>query len=259
MGRKHNSKGRSTSSPPFVNLPWFMFDSPAWQSLTPQEVVVYLAVARLYNGFNNGTLALSSRDTATRCKISRNTVTKVFSDLMAKGFLECATPGGFSRKTRHASEWRLTVWRCDKTGALPSKAFMKWRPETTPKEKTRSQMSARRVSDLSHSTEEQTENSPECPKWDTREGQNQAVTVPNEVPHIHLAMVGVSRIVGVAGRGAEPSNSAATRPASVTTASIERLECLPEKIGPARRAQIALERDRLAASLETLQRAVANG
>lgn len=251
---KHLKNGRSKSGPPFVQLPWFMLDSLAWQSLTPQEVVLYLAVSRLYNGGNNGTLALSARDAAERCNISKNTVTKAFASLVDKGFLEIATQGGFSRKTRHASEWRLTAWQCNRTGALPSKGFMKWRPETAIEGKTRSQMRDTRSPDMGHSNPEQTENTPHGPKRGHRQSQNQPVTVPNEGTHIHSTMVGVSRIVGVAGRGAEPSNSAATRPASVTTASVERLICLPEKNGPRRSSDTALAR-----SLETLERAVANG
>jgi hypothetical protein len=36
------------------------------------------------------------------------------------------TKGAFSRKSPHASEWRLTFNSCDVTGELASKAFMRW-------------------------------------------------------------------------------------------------------------------------------------
>jgi hypothetical protein len=36
------------------------------------------------------------------------------------------TQGAFSRKSPHASEWRLTFNACDVTGELASKAFMHW-------------------------------------------------------------------------------------------------------------------------------------
>jgi hypothetical protein len=39
------------------------------------------------------------------------------------------TKGAFSRKTMHATEWRLTWWTCDVTGELPSKKFMSGRRE----------------------------------------------------------------------------------------------------------------------------------
>jgi len=231
MGRKHTIKGRSKSGPPFVQLPWFMLDSEAWRALTPQQVAVYLDLARLYNGTNNGTLALSVRDAAERCRINKDTANKALATLETLGFTECATPGGFSRKARHATEWRLTLWRCDKTGALPSKAFMK-RREPVREEKTRSHLRPRRSPETGPSIPEQTENMAECPKRGDREGQKQSLTVPNEGTHIHSTMVGVSRIVGVAGRGAEPSNSAASRPAAGTTASVLHPKDLPKKIGP---------------------------
>ena len=36
------------------------------------------------------------------------------------------TKGAFSRKSPHASEWRLTFNTCNVTGELASKAFMRW-------------------------------------------------------------------------------------------------------------------------------------
>ena len=38
------------------------------------------------------------------------------------GFIELLTKGAFSRKSPHASEWRLTFNTCDVTGELASKA-----------------------------------------------------------------------------------------------------------------------------------------
>jgi aspartyl-tRNA(Asn)/glutamyl-tRNA(Gln) amidotransferase subunit A len=49
-------------------------------------------------------------------------------ELQDRGFIECVTPGAFSRKIRHAAEWRLTHLVCDASGRLPGKPFMRWRP-----------------------------------------------------------------------------------------------------------------------------------
>jgi hypothetical protein len=81
------------------------------------------------SGFNNGTIALSARDAARLCKINKDTAGRSFKELIEEGFIEAVTPGGFSRKDPHATEWRLTHQRCDKTGELPSKAFMRRRDE----------------------------------------------------------------------------------------------------------------------------------
>lgn len=138
MANRHNKTGRSKTEP-FLKLTWFMLESPAWRSLTPAARAIYIELAKLYNGRNNGWLALSVRDAAQRCRVNKDTAAKALAELQAAGFVECVTPGGFTRKVRHATEWRLTGERCDKTGALPSKAFMRWRPAPPPECKTRSQ------------------------------------------------------------------------------------------------------------------------
>ncbi len=125
MPNRQNSKGRSKGGH-FVMLSHFLLNSPAYLSLTPAARAVYVEIARLFNGRNNGYLALSVRDAAERCRINKDTAAKALVSLQEAGFIECAAQGAFSYKVRHASEWRLTTVRCDKTGALPSKAFMRW-------------------------------------------------------------------------------------------------------------------------------------
>ena len=138
MVSRHNKTGRSTTEP-FVKLTWFLIESPAWRSLTPAARAIYIELAKLYNGRNNGWLALSVRDAAERCRINKDTASKSLAILQEVGFIDCVTPGGFSRKVRHATEWRLNSERCDKTLALPSKAFMRWRPPACQESRPRSQ------------------------------------------------------------------------------------------------------------------------
>jgi len=109
-----------------------MTGTVAWLSLKPAERAVYAEVARAYNGHNNGSIGLSVRVAATRCNIHKDTAGRAFKVLEERGFIECATPGGFSRKTPHATEWRLTDWKCDKTGERATKAFQHWRPPANP-------------------------------------------------------------------------------------------------------------------------------
>jgi hypothetical protein len=47
-------------------------------------------------------------------------------DAAKQGVIELVTKGAFSRKSPHASEWRLMFNTCDVTGELASKAFMRW-------------------------------------------------------------------------------------------------------------------------------------
>lgn len=148
MPTRHNKKGRSKSGGQFVRLPVFMLDSDAWRSLTPAARAVYLEVARAYNGRNNGFLGLSVRTASERCRINKDTASRALHELQDRGFIACAVPGGFSRKVRHASEWRLTLERCDRTGEGPSKPFMRWRPAPPAERKTRSQTGAPTVPHL---------------------------------------------------------------------------------------------------------------
>ena len=54
----------------------------------------------------------------------RDTASRALQELVDLGFTEETRHGGFSRKTRVASEWRLTAFRCDLTGAPKTCAFM---------------------------------------------------------------------------------------------------------------------------------------
>lgn len=126
---RHNKTGRSKGGGQFVQLPHFMMKSRAWGTLSAQDRATYLVVAMVYNGFNNGRLAVGARQIAEGANINKDTATKCVSRLQERGFIECASPGGFSRKNQHATEWRLTLFKCDRTNAFATKAFMKWRPE----------------------------------------------------------------------------------------------------------------------------------
>lgn len=123
---KPSIKGRSNHGGKFTQLHEFMMQTEAWRSLSPAERAVYVEVARVYSGSNNGFLARSVRQLADLTNINKDTAGRCLVRLQDRGFLECATPGGFSRKTPHAAEWRLTQHKCDKTGAPPTKLFLKW-------------------------------------------------------------------------------------------------------------------------------------
>jgi len=129
MGRR-NRKGRSPHGPTFVQLHRDMLDSLAWLSLSAQDQAAYLAILRRYNGFNNGEIACSARQIAEWAHINKDTACKCAERLIDRGLIECMVPGGFSRKTRHATEWRLTAFSCDKTGQSSTRDFKRWRPDS---------------------------------------------------------------------------------------------------------------------------------
>ncbi len=125
MSKRHNNTGRSTTER-FLALQHFMLDSRAWLSLSPVARCVFIELARLYNGSNNGRLALSARNAAERVGCSKNTAARAFAELIEKGFIELRSSGHFDRKTPHAAEYRLTMHRCDRSGERASKRFMRW-------------------------------------------------------------------------------------------------------------------------------------
>jgi hypothetical protein len=129
MPSRHTRNGRSKSGQLFVYLPHWMLKSVAYRSLTAQARAIHVELIMIYNSRNNGSLALSARDAATRCNINKDTAGRAFKELIEKGFVECVTPGGFSRKDPHATEWRLTHLLCNKTGGVPTKPFMRWSAE----------------------------------------------------------------------------------------------------------------------------------
>jgi hypothetical protein len=111
---------------PHVRLYGWLLNSPAYLSLSCAARAVLVEITHLYNGRNNGQIGLSVRRAAERCNVARGTAQRAFVDLQERGFIELVTKGAFSRKSPHASEWRLTFNTCDLTREPPSKKFMSW-------------------------------------------------------------------------------------------------------------------------------------
>ncbi len=132
-------------------LGYHMMQTEAWRSLTPAERAVYVEVRSLFDGRNNGSLALSNREAADRCNINKDTAGRAFGRLTHLGFLEVVEKGWFNRKTPHATTWRLTDLRCDLTGSVPSKTYQNWRPDPEEKNAVRNEgRTGPLVSDSSH-------------------------------------------------------------------------------------------------------------
>jgi hypothetical protein len=136
------SKRRREGGLAHVRVHLWVMETAAWKSLTPKARAVLVEVASRYFGTNNGRIALSVRDAAEACNINKDTAAKAFKELIEKGFLVCKSPGGFSLKMRHATEWLWTEHRDDVTGELPRKTFVHWRPADGDKFISRSESSA---------------------------------------------------------------------------------------------------------------------
>ena len=123
--------GRSKQAPRHVRLYHWMMDKPAWQSLSGNQRALYVAISARYNGSNNGRIHFSDREAARAVHVSKSTAARGLAVLAERGFIVAVTRGGFNVKNKEAqaTEWRLTEFNCDVTGALPSKEFATWSSE----------------------------------------------------------------------------------------------------------------------------------
>lgn len=126
-GRRANAKGRSTGPAPFLMLPQWAFDSPAYRTLKPGPRALLWELIRRFNGTNNGHIVFSQRDMAVAINVTdRETVALYVRELESRGLIVASRRGGFNVKVadRRASEWALT-WL--PVGDVPAtKAFMRW-------------------------------------------------------------------------------------------------------------------------------------
>ena len=112
-----------------VRVFYWVMETPAWADLNPTERALYLLLKSRYNGANNGKIVLSCRQAAEMLNCGKDTAAQAAKGLIAHGFAAVQSKGKFSRKVRHATEWRLTEHPCDVTGDIPSKEFARWHPQ----------------------------------------------------------------------------------------------------------------------------------
>jgi hypothetical protein len=120
MARKHAQEERKDR---YFALHHYMLKTDAWRALSAPARAVYIQIGFRYDGFNNGRIAFSVRDAASECGLAKDTANRSFKELVDLGFIEETRHGGLSRKTRIASEWRMTAFKCDLTGAFKSVLF----------------------------------------------------------------------------------------------------------------------------------------
>lgn len=118
---------RRTKSAPFVRLDRWMLETAAWRDLDPVARALYVELRQRYNGLNNGSIGLGTREASEALHVGRTTIQRAFDDLLDHGFIEVAKLSGFNQK-RLTREWLLTSEKDDRNGHLASKPFVSWRP-----------------------------------------------------------------------------------------------------------------------------------
>lgn len=133
MSKRHNQKGRSTNVERYVALAHWIMRTPAWRDLDCVARCAYIELASRYAGpgSNNGRIPYSVREMAEALKTSKATALRALNRLQDHGFTVLMKQGAFNLKLRHATEWRLTEFPCDLTGAIATKDFARWKKQNT--------------------------------------------------------------------------------------------------------------------------------
>lgn len=130
MGRA-NATGRSKRADRYFTVEHFAMNTVSWRALRPLSRALYFEIKKLYNGYNNGQLFLSVRNAGKLLGVHKDTASKAFRDLEAKGYIRAKTRSSFDYKMRKATCWILTEYKLG--DELPTKDFAKWRSEKNPR------------------------------------------------------------------------------------------------------------------------------
>src|SRR5262249_61348945 len=68
MSKRYRDQGER-----YVQLRFWLLNSPAWQSLPPAARALYIEMVKRYNGSNNGRIFMAVRDAAELICVSKNT------------------------------------------------------------------------------------------------------------------------------------------------------------------------------------------
>lgn len=125
------ARGQKVKMLRHVRLYHYMMQTDAWKSLRALERSIYTEIAARYagDGSNNGRIGYSIREAASTFGVGKSSAARALEALQDRGFIVARKKGAFSLKSRHSTEWRLTEFGCDLTGALPTKEFARWRLE----------------------------------------------------------------------------------------------------------------------------------
>lgn len=137
MAKNHRTDKRaritgkaSKTIPRHVRLHHYLLRSAAWQDLSCYARCALVELYAVYNGENNGEIAMSERTLAVKLRCAVPTARKALGELVDHGFVRVQQRGSFHRKIPHATLWRLTEHPVG--NSIPTKEFMRWE---TPQEK----------------------------------------------------------------------------------------------------------------------------
>jgi hypothetical protein len=124
------------SQPRHIRLYYELLNSAAYLALTCPARCLLVELLKLFNGKNNGKIAMGMREAAAQIHCGKDTAHCRFDELCAKGFIKLAKAGWFSSKGSHASKWTITC--ADHDGEPATHDYLTWqkgRDFDTPKRK----------------------------------------------------------------------------------------------------------------------------
>lgn len=115
---------------PFISpILYEEFDCEAYQELGPNDIAVYLALRRRYNGRNNGQISFSACEAGRACRKSRSTGNRSLLRLQKFGFLYLH----FFGQPGRASQYELTALALEECSPFEIKTgrclFLDWKRE----------------------------------------------------------------------------------------------------------------------------------
>lgn len=126
---KVNATGRNTGDGKFLNIPRYIFDSPAYRDMRPVERCALHELMYRYNGKNNGYIPFSIREMGQRLGCCKDTAIVALQSVVNHGFAFPKSEGVFTLKERHSTEWLLPMFGYPTDKDQPTKDFMRWQPK----------------------------------------------------------------------------------------------------------------------------------
>lgn len=100
----------------------------AWKTLEPDARALLVELRSLYQPSQFNIVFLSIREAMRRLNIGQRRVQGAFEALLVRGWIAIHEPGGFNRKTRQATAYRLENEPSAAPGARAPKPYMQWQP-----------------------------------------------------------------------------------------------------------------------------------
>lgn len=119
---------RKASTEAHVRLYRHELECPAWRTLEPDARALLIELRALYRPSEGNIVFLSVREAMQRLGIGQRRAQSAFTALLERGWIAIHQQGGFSRKVKHATSYKLLNEANASPGAIATKDYMRWQP-----------------------------------------------------------------------------------------------------------------------------------